>query len=135
MLRSRAKQSISFGDDHDHAKQKQNHSQSVVYHTKTRSHQLIPVWLQVTIVVAVLLLGYSSQHYNMSRSRDPFHAHSIQVLTHLERRGSKSAPSQTFGSSVLTGEEDNELEFDDGQRYHVIFSTDCSPYQHWQRYV
>lgn len=24
---------------------------------------------------------------------------------------------------------------DDGTRYHVVFSTDCSPYQHWQSYL
>lgn len=37
----------------------------------------------------------------------------------------------------LSPEEDAALEFhpDDQTRYHVIFSTDCSPYQHWQSYL
>lgn len=38
--------------------------------------------------------------------------------------------------SLLTPEEDSRLETDsDGIRYHLIFSTDCSPYQHWQSYL
>mmetsp|Transcript_16415 Transcript_16415/g.24201 ORF Transcript_16415/g.24201 Transcript_16415/m.24201 type:complete len:523 (+) Transcript_16415:124-1692(+) len=39
--------------------------------------------------------------------------------------------------SLLNAEEDSSLEFnhDDNTRYHVIFSTDCSPYQHWQSYL
>lgn len=40
-------------------------------------------------------------------------------------------------NSLLTAEQDSSLEFshDDNTRYHLIFSTDCSPYQHWQSYL
>lgn len=40
-------------------------------------------------------------------------------------------------SSLLSPELDAQLERDSvtGIRYHVIFSTDCSPYQHWQSYL
>ena len=39
-------------------------------------------------------------------------------------------------NSLLTPEEDVALEMhSDGTRYHLIFSTDCSPYQHWQSYL
>jgi hypothetical protein len=39
--------------------------------------------------------------------------------------------------SLLTPEQDQALEVneDDHTRYHLIFSTDCSPYQHWQSYL
>lgn len=44
--------------------------------------------------------------------------------------------------SLMSREEDGELEFEfdghsdrTGTRYHVVFSTDCSPYQHWQSYL
>jgi hypothetical protein len=37
---------------------------------------------------------------------------------------------------MLTPAQDAALEFDkDGNRYHLVFSTDCSPYQHWQSYL
>lgn len=40
-------------------------------------------------------------------------------------------------SLLLSREEDAALEIHaaDDTRYHVIFSTDCSPYQHWQSYL
>ena len=39
--------------------------------------------------------------------------------------------------SLLTPEEDQALEIhaSDHTRYHIIFSTDCSPFQHWQSYL
>jgi hypothetical protein len=89
---------------------------------------LVPLWFQVAIVLGFLFLGFASEHYKKSRDVDPFHAHSMQVMSHIQASKSK------HGSSVLTQEEDEHLEYDNGQRYHVIFSTDCSPYQHWQRY-
>ena len=37
---------------------------------------------------------------------------------------------------VETIQEDAALERDaDGIRYHLVFSTDCTPYQHWQSYL
>jgi hypothetical protein len=51
-----------------------------------------------------------------------------------------TANANTAGSlskaSLLTPEQDAALEYDaDGRRYHLVFSTDCSPYQHWQSYL
>lgn len=39
--------------------------------------------------------------------------------------------------SLLTPDEDQALEIhaSDNTRYHIIFSTDCSPFQHWQSYL
>lgn len=39
--------------------------------------------------------------------------------------------------SLLTPDEDQALEINaaDNTRYHIIFSTDCSPFQHWQSYL
>ena len=51
-------------------------------------------------------------------------------------RYGKQIPTSLIGKSILSLEEDQKLDYDEtGQRYHLIFSTDCSPYQHWQRYV
>jgi peptidyl serine alpha-galactosyltransferase len=135
MLRSRAKQNYRPGDDHDQSKKEQ--SNSAVSSNQTKSHHIIPVWFQVTIVVAIFFLGYAAEHYKRTRNIDPFRAHSLAVMSHHLQRsmqlGTESRPSN--GASLLTQEEDEALEFNDGERYHVIFSTDCSPYQHWQRYV
>ena len=90
---------------------------------------IVPVWVQVTIVVGFLFLGFASEHYHESRSLDLFHAHSVHILSDTETSQSK------HGSIMLTSEEDDQLEYHtNGQRFHVIFSTDCSSYQHWQRY-
>ena len=49
----------------------------------------------------------------------------------------KADPGSPDGfRSLLTPEEDVSLEQDKNNvRYHLIFSTDCSPYQHWQSYL
>ena len=40
------------------------------------------------------------------------------------------------GISLIAPDEDADLVMDeDGQIYHVIFSTDCGTYQHWQSYM
>lgn len=70
--------------------------------------------------------------------------------TSLHQRGNKNhktGASSFQQTSLLTPEQDAALEFDHGnndpntapgtgtRRYHVVFSTDCSPYQHWQSYL
>jgi len=53
------------------------------------------------------------------------------------QRAPKLTPRQSDSiQSVISSQEDAALEIhSDGTRYHVIFSTDCSPYQHWQSYL
>lgn len=44
--------------------------------------------------------------------------------------------SVTQGVSLIPPEEDAQMLRDkDGQMYHLIFSTDCGTYQHWQSYL
>lgn len=124
MLRSRKRSSGVDDADYEDSKGHKGGLQGA--HESKDS--LIPLWLQVTIVAGFLFLGFASEHYRKSRGVDPFHAHSMQVLSNIQ------ATRSTHGTSLLTQEEDERLEYDGDQRYHVIFSTDCSPYQHWQRY-
>ena len=100
----------------------------------------------IGIIASVCLIGYVYSHYQESRSRDPFTGLKIkpfeQVRDRLLNRGgaatqkkdSKQGNKQRH--SMLTIEEDEALETDaDGIKYHLIFSTDCTPYQHWQSYL
>lgn len=124
MLRSR-KRSLGVGDkDYDDTK---GHKGGRSTNSETKQDSLVPLWLQVTVVLLFLFLGFASEHFKKSRGVDPFHAHSMKVVSLMD------ATKLTHGTSVLARKEDEDLEYDNGQRYHVIFSTDCSPYQHWQR--
>lgn len=83
----------------------------------TVSHRLV-----VGLVALLLAIGILQNHFRQSRSRDPF--------------APRPRPKNLQQKSLLTKEEDANLERDaDGTRYHVVFSTDCSPYQHWQSYL
>lgn len=48
----------------------------------------------------------------------------------VEKSSSPTGENKDFESSPS-----NNTVTDDGETYHVLFSTDCSPYQHWQSYV
>lgn len=53
-----------------------------------------------------------------------------------QRRAPKLYPNVDRLESLISPEEDAALEIhSDHTRYHVVFSTDCSPYQHWQSYL
>ena len=93
---------------------------------------LIPTPFLIGIVVLFLLLGVATEHYKRTRGVDPFTG---RVLDAHEIPGSTTNVNPLAGKSLLSSDEDMNLEYKDNQRYHVIFSTDCSPYQHWQRYV
>ncbi len=125
MLRSRKRQSGI--DDTDHRDSKGHDDERPIV-SSLNNDSMIPLWLQVTIVAGFLFLGFASEHYKKSRGVDPFHAHSMKVLSNI------AGGQSSHGSSMLTQEKDDKLEYNNGERYHVIFSTDCSPYQHWQRY-
>lgn len=124
MLRSRKRSSGADDADCDGTKGQKGGRPTK---SGSKGDSLVPIWLQMTIVVLFLFLGFASEHFKKSRGVDPFHAHSVEIMSHID------ATKSTHGSSMLTHQEDKDLEYDNGQRYHVIFSTDCSPYQHWQR--
>jgi hypothetical protein len=140
MLRSRKKSTTSLeGDDNGKGDKGTSSERLVEVSLSSSSHpeSIVPSWLLWCIVFFFIFLGFATEHYQKSRAADHFHElggeqHHISRIT-LDRSNNNVSPSSD--NSLLTPQEDEELEYDNGQRYHVIFSTDCSPYQHWQRYV
>jgi peptidyl serine alpha-galactosyltransferase len=136
MLRSRKKK----GDDDDDDNTKGN--KDLTHVSSSPSQQppgpIVPTWILCVTVAFFLVLGFSSEHYKRSRDADHFHVSSL-VIAHTKDDldyGIHKVPDHLIGKSRLSLEEDEQLEYDaDNQRYHMIFSTDCSPYQHWQSYL
>lgn len=98
---------------------------------------IVPIWLQIFIVCFFLFLGFASEHYKKSRSEDPILERSLLINQNnvpQQRQQHRQQNKNSKGKSSLLPEEDKTLEYQGSDRYHVIFSTDCSPYQHWQRY-
>jgi hypothetical protein len=91
------------------------------------------------IVVAIFVaLGKLQHQYNTSRSADPFGNSRMmdRIPASSEKQKPHALPSNIVKYSLLSDTENGSLEYDkDGIRYHVVFSTDCSPYQHWQSYL
>ena len=92
-----------------------------------------PRTLMLIFVVICVLGGY--REYN--RAKIPVHtAASKQTSDKLTIPHPHRDLNPNF-RSLLTPDEDSALEFNeaDNTRYHIIFSTDCSPFQHWQSYL
>ena len=116
-----------------------------------RNQPILSTCSVISIVFFFIAAGFLQHHYNESRARDPLGgvvslpnmvrpvntirkavSQAEADLHHLEERLSSNSQS----ASLLTMQEDASLERDkDGIRYHLVFSTDCSPYQHWQSYL
>jgi hypothetical protein len=117
MLRSRKRHSATSPDDNEKGLKNSRNA------TTKKNKPLVPTWALFFTVLLFIFLGFASEQYKKSRGVDPFEGRHLI----LQNAG------HTWGKSLLSEEEDSNLEYHDGQRYHVIFSTDCSPYQHWQR--
>mmetsp|Transcript_16735 Transcript_16735/g.39481 ORF Transcript_16735/g.39481 Transcript_16735/m.39481 type:complete len:544 (-) Transcript_16735:137-1768(-) len=98
----------------------------------------------VSIVSLCLGAGFVQHHYQASRSKHALQQMGYEsmpkpnIRSKLQQQppSSSSSSSLLSDASLLTPQEDATLERDsDGIRYHLIFSTDCSPYQHWQSYL
>ncbi|GKY98591.1 hypothetical protein MPSEU_000815800 [Mayamaea pseudoterrestris] len=90
---------------------------------------VVPTLVVACLVVSIVAIGVLQNYYNSSRERDPFGA-----IVQRQQHAFQLPESQKH--SMLSAEEDARLERDaDGIRYHLVFSTDCSPYQHWQSYL
>lgn len=121
-------------------------STSYHYNYHDPSHRsIIPIWVVVVVVTIVFILGYASHHYQRTRGEEG-HYQLHSRLSGTTRKGNVPEGQESMleptvrrtpvGTSLLSSDEDDRLEYDkSGQRYHVIFSTDCSPYQQWQRWV
>lgn len=104
---------------------------------------LLPLWLVTVICLLLLSIGFLQHHFEMQREGSSQRLSTTfgaktKVETSPLNRGDGSS-----GRSLLTPQEDVALEWDtvgpgSGShkvRYHLVFSTDCSPYQHWQSYA
>ena len=96
-----------------------------------------PVLRHSTVFALVVFLigaGFLQNYYNESRSRDPLTGKLLYVP---KKKKTARTAHQPHPPSLLSADLDRRLERDPqtNQRYHLIFSTDCSPYQHWQSYL
>jgi len=93
---------------------------------------IVPIWLVAFLSFCLIALGFLQHHFNVRSSSDGSRR---DLLTSDDRKIHKSSNSNK--KSLLTAGQDAALEFDSqtNLRYHVVFSTDCSPYQHWQSYL
>ena len=136
MLRSRKKSTTSLdGDDNGKGDKGGATNERLVSSSTSKPESIVPSWLLWCVVFFFIFLGFASEHYQKSRAADHYHepaGHHVVSRITLDRSNNVSPSSD---KSLLTPQEDEELEYDNGQRYHVIFSTDCSPYQHWQSYL
>jgi hypothetical protein len=136
MLRSRKRSSTIDDDD-----QKEHKGKSALSSSSKSPDPIVPGYVLVVSVFLFLFLGFSSEHYQRSRGEE--HSHVASISRHVKEvhheeleHDYHKVPENLVGKSMLTPEEDDALEYDStGQRYHVTFSTDCSPYQHWQSYL
>jgi len=99
-----------------------------------KKQQIIPTWALLVTPVMFIFMGYASEHYRKSRGLDPLLRRPMfRIAARLASRSKRS--HEHMRRSLLTAQEDDELETYDGKTLHLIFSTDCSPYQHWQSYL
>ena len=100
---------------------------------------IVPLWLVAFLGFFLIALGFLQHHFNVLSSRD-IHTSSDgsrrDLLNSDDRKNHKSNNNNNK-KSLLTARQDAALEIDSqtNLRYHVVFSTDCSPYQHWQSYL
>jgi hypothetical protein len=80
--------------------------------SNAKKHQIIPTWVLVVTPVILIFMGYASEHYRKSRGLDP-----------LLRRPMSKIASRSYEymrRSLLTAEEDDELENYDGKTLHLV---------------
>lgn len=116
---------------------------------KASQAQSTRLCLGLSVVASTVLIWYAYTHYSESRSKDPFTGRKVKPFEEVRDKilngagvGAGSSSSATTKKtdpkrhSLLTPQEDEKLETDaDNVRYHLVFSTDCTPYQHWQSYL
>jgi len=96
----------------------------------------------IVMLVVIVFVGAGILQESLHRGRVPFgmdehgpEFHETDV-DHSAVIKQLQQPVTVPQQSLLSKEQDEKLERDsDGRRYHVVFSTDCSPYQHWQSYL
>jgi len=119
MIRSRKNVKSSSGEDGSSAANnttpmKLGGGISHIHGNTKIGNQIVPNKIIVAVVAVLLLIGCVIE--SMSKTKKPSHIY-------------------VPGVSLIPPEEDGALEKVDGQVYHLIFSTDCGTYQHWQSYL
>ena len=142
MVRERVKVTGSSLSDEDKGQRGRKGRKKAVGGSKNNGRpkqQIIPNWCLAIVLFFLIFLRFSIEHYKKTRSLEAFHESPVSIHQTEDKRAirsSQSKSSSTSGKSFLSPEDDKTLEYDkSGQRYHLIFSTDCSPYQHWQSYL
>jgi hypothetical protein len=101
--------------------------------SSSSDQQIVSTPILLVIVFIFIFMGFASEHYNRTRSIHAVGKNTIDFIHKKEDTVSlEKYANAAAGTSLLSPEEDESLEYVDSQRYHLIFSTDCSPYQHWQ---
>ena len=93
-----------------------------------------------SIVVIFLLVCLVGGFYDYQKSLQQPYARNLRsgAAMNMNESHEKPKPHEIIATlnSMLTLDEDSALEIhSDSVRYQLIFSTDCSPYQHWQSYL
>jgi len=98
----------------------------------TPAQPIVPIWLVAFLSFCLIALGFLQHHFNVRSSSDGSRR---DLLNSDDRKIHKNSNGNK--KSLLTAGQDAALEIDSqtNLRYHVVFSTDCSPYQHWQSYL
>jgi hypothetical protein len=126
MIRSRktAKSSDDFDDDGTGSKNHARKRPSLAGDASSSSKALVSNQTLVIVVTVVIGLGFLLEHY-FARFNASTTKSGIVIPSAVKQ-----------GVSLIPPEEDAQLLRDaDGQMYHLIFSTDCGTYQHWQSYL
>lgn len=104
----------------------------------SKAQPMVSNFTVFAVVVICLTLGVL-QNSHMQHQQQQQHGNNgprqTQAITTASDNGTTEKGGQSK-QSLLTPTEDENLNRDaEGVRYHLIFSTDCSPYQHWQSFL
>jgi len=137
IVRRRSPESYLDDDENDKRKRMIKKGQSS---SRNGSNIMAMPFRVVGFCFLFFLFSYSCRHYVHSRGKGSIQSDLLaaqNMLNHIRKSHNGDIPISSK-TSLITPEEDAALEFDannDNTRYHVIFSTDCSAYQHWQSYL
>ncbi|KAL7579908.1 hypothetical protein ACA910_004913 [Epithemia clementina (nom. ined.)] len=114
-----------------------------VKHSRKGDQPILSLSTVLCLVCVFVGAGFLQHHFQESRGDSagglplPKYIRDMQEKLQIRNKlPDTSTTATSSSSSLLSMEEDLSLERDkDGIRYHLVFSTDCSPYQHWQSYL
>ena len=83
------------------------------------------------LTVLAIIIFYAAQNY-----MEPAEPEGILVIPEKTAKTVTNKPSKAEASAVAAPDAEFHADDpkDDGVKYHVVFSTGCSPFQDWQSY-